>query len=548
MLAARRQPLGAVLAQRLEQGVARPPTDDASDDQRVADQIVEQRRHLRAVDAVARAYRLRVVERAVAREHRQPLEQPSLRLAELLVRPVDRGAQGRVAGGRAAARHRQQAEPLVEPRDDLGRRHRARAAGRELDRQRQAVQPPAQLADCGEVDDSVRRPRAVDEQVDGAARLEAAEAQHLLAVDAQRGAAGGEDVQVGAAGEQLLDGAGRAVDHVLAVVEHEEAAVAVAQHVGDRAGDVGVVRHRRQLAPPRIRAPAGQLERQPRLARAAGAGDRHQRRLGGEPLGVREVLLAPEEAARALRQPPDDRRRALRASGRAGGSRARARACRCRARARAPRGRRRAPAARPGRRPGARSGTGRAPAPERAPRAAARPPPGAAARAAPPRGGPARPAPARGPRRRAPAAPRGAGSRPARTRRTRGRRTACRATGRARSRTGSARRTAPASSRRAPAARGGRRPPAPDRRPAGSRGRRGPAGWTAGRPGAPAPGTRAGSRAARRVSVSRPAGRHRAMRPRAGRRRRPRGPAPAGAVRGSLSPSHRTAPRPCRCG
>ena len=55
---------------------------------------------------------------------------------------------GSAPGGLAAGQHR---EPAVKPVDELGKRHRAQPDGRELDRQRNAVEPPAQPDDIGHV-------------------------------------------------------------------------------------------------------------------------------------------------------------------------------------------------------------------------------------------------------------------------------------------------------------------------------------------------------------------------------------------------------------
>ena len=114
---------------------------------------------------------------------------------------------------------------------------------------------------------------------------QAQQPQHLLAVDAQRRAAGGQDAQVGTRAEQLLDHGGRPVEHVLAVVEQQQAGARrellepafEGERVGDRAGHVGVGADRAELAPPRAVGeppgePVGDLERQPGLAGAADAG------------------------------------------------------------------------------------------------------------------------------------------------------------------------------------------------------------------------------------------------------------------------------------
>ncbi len=112
-----------------------------------------------------------------AGEHRQHLEQPLLPGVEELVAPFDRGphrllAERQVAG--AAAEHRQ---PALEPPEERLRREQVEAGRRQLDRQREAVEAPADLRHgggvvVGEVEGRVDGARPGDEQLD---RLEPAE-------------------------------------------------------------------------------------------------------------------------------------------------------------------------------------------------------------------------------------------------------------------------------------------------------------------------------------------------------------------------------------
>ena len=62
-----------------------------------------------------------------------------------LVGPVDRGLQRLVTGHRGAAPAGEHPEPLVEPLEDLGRRDRPRPGRRQLDGERDAVEPAAEL-------------------------------------------------------------------------------------------------------------------------------------------------------------------------------------------------------------------------------------------------------------------------------------------------------------------------------------------------------------------------------------------------------------------
>ena len=88
---------------------------------------------------------LRGVEVESAHEHRQPAEQDALGFGQQRVRPVDRGAQGLLAPHRGARAAGQQAEAVVQAVEDLGQRQRAHPRGRELDGERHAVEPLADL-------------------------------------------------------------------------------------------------------------------------------------------------------------------------------------------------------------------------------------------------------------------------------------------------------------------------------------------------------------------------------------------------------------------
>ena len=108
---------------------------------------------------------------------------------------------------------------------------------------------------------------------------------------------------------------------MLAVVEHEqEARVAdLAHERGDRvllgaqvepdrggglAGDQCRVADRGQLDEPRALrvVPRGELQREPRLAAAAGAGEREQPGVAQQPSELRQLALAPDEARQLARQ------------------------------------------------------------------------------------------------------------------------------------------------------------------------------------------------------------------------------------------------------
>jgi len=80
----------------------------------------------------------------------------------LFVQKVDRPLECRperlLTGRKITRPSRQEREARVEPTEELGRGERASAAGAELDRERQAVEASADLADCllvGEVGSEV---------------------------------------------------------------------------------------------------------------------------------------------------------------------------------------------------------------------------------------------------------------------------------------------------------------------------------------------------------------------------------------------------------
>ena len=97
------------------------------------------------VHVVVRADRLDRVERAAAGEDGEPREQRPLGPGEEPVAPVQRRAQRLLAGRKIARAAGQELERLLEPpRHRVGRQQAAPGRG-ELDRQRQAVQPAADL-------------------------------------------------------------------------------------------------------------------------------------------------------------------------------------------------------------------------------------------------------------------------------------------------------------------------------------------------------------------------------------------------------------------
>ena len=223
-------------------------------------------------------------------------------------------------GARAvAARVPQQGEPVVEPAGDVPHRQRPHPRRGQLDRQRQAVQRATHLLD--EPASSRRRARTPGASPVRASANSATESSldsgsswwTCSSVDTQRHLAGGQDRSVGAHVEQRVDQRADAVDHVLAVVEHQHR-LGTGQSVEQRllaAGDLEGLgdhlrgrrsRRRRPDAPARRRpgpsAAAGHLERQTGLADTGRTDDRHQ-----------PVRLEPATRARRGRRLATDQRR-----------------------------------------------------------------------------------------------------------------------------------------------------------------------------------------------------------------------------------------------
>ena len=193
--------------------------------------------HGRAVVADGR----RALRRHAAGEDREPLGERALGVGQQVPAPVDDGAQRAVARQRGAAAAGEQPEAVVEPRGDLSARHRAQPRGGQLDGQRQAVEPAADLDDRGDVvrvdgEAGRRRRAAVGEQLRPPDRR--APRRRRRVGGRARPAAGPRPARSptmpsgsrlvarmrtpGQRAEQLVGEAAAALDQVLAVVEDEQ--------------------------------------------------------------------------------------------------------------------------------------------------------------------------------------------------------------------------------------------------------------------------------------------------------------------------------------
>ena len=146
-LAGFHEALFAVLADRLQQSVARAFPCVVGNHEVMGNQTRQQLEDVVGLDRLARAHHFGSFQGAPSRKHRKPVEEPLLGRGEKVVGPVDGGAQCLLPFDRDAPTATEEPEPPVEsPRQFTGV-HRADPRGRELDRQRHAVEAPAHLHD-----------------------------------------------------------------------------------------------------------------------------------------------------------------------------------------------------------------------------------------------------------------------------------------------------------------------------------------------------------------------------------------------------------------
>ena len=178
----------------------------------------------------------RRLERPAAGEDREPRRQALLGVRQQVVAPVERRPQRLLARQRAARAAGQQAEALVQPGANASHGESAHARRGQLERQRDAVEPPADLVAaprCPAAGRSADRPqRARREQLStGRVRRHVVGLGHgqrrqprPLAGQVQRLAAGGQDGEVG---QRAAAGPPARPPHraLLAVVEQQQQAL-----------------------------------------------------------------------------------------------------------------------------------------------------------------------------------------------------------------------------------------------------------------------------------------------------------------------------------
>ena len=136
-------------ARGIEQAIVRPVAANIGNDERFCHQVGEMVGDI--------AYRASPATAIAASSRKSPAKMPSCRsnprllFRKQIVAPVERRAQRLLPGQRRAPAGRQKFEPVVEKDGDLRRAEHDRARRRKLDRERDAVQPPADGGDGAEV-------------------------------------------------------------------------------------------------------------------------------------------------------------------------------------------------------------------------------------------------------------------------------------------------------------------------------------------------------------------------------------------------------------
>ena len=222
--------LAAVLAHRLEQSVAGLAGRSGHVHHGLVDEAAEELQDIQLVGAGAGGDVRRGGEVEAPGEHRQGVEQALLVGGEELVRPVDRRPQRglpRRQVGEATGRG-EEAEPVAEAGEEIGRAQQPDPGGGQLDRQRQPVQMPAYLGNdravlFGQREAMTGRRGALDEQLDRVVlRLQRFDRPDPLTVDAEGLTTRRQDVHRLGRMQQLGADRGDVGEKVLTVVDHQQ--------------------------------------------------------------------------------------------------------------------------------------------------------------------------------------------------------------------------------------------------------------------------------------------------------------------------------------
>ena len=269
-------------------------------------------------------------ERRATPEHGEPGQQAAVLVRQQVVAPVEGLVERLLPGRQVVGPAGEEAQSLRQPVEDGLRPQGTNARGGELDRQREPVDTPTELANRGELvlrDREVGLQRAGSLLEEGLRRfeLERGNRKDVLAGEVQDGAARDEDRQARRSSKEPDEG-GRRRLHVLGVVEQEQELLG-AERLGERLErlrDVGDAdrlrdgRHHELGVAQRGELDehgavcvgrgcvAGGFERQPGLAASACAGEDDQACVPAlEQSGqVPELLLASDQRVRRLGQRP----------------------------------------------------------------------------------------------------------------------------------------------------------------------------------------------------------------------------------------------------
>ena len=318
--AARLELLVRELPQRLEEFVSGlADVVPAHLEQAVLDKVRERVERLRAEVADG----LGGPEPAAAPEDGEAAEQDALALVEQSVAPRDRVAQRPLARRLVGGAVGEQVERMREPLQHRLGREDTDTRRCELDRERQTVEATTDLVHGSGVRVAERKvcadaARALREQLRRRGRIERLDSELVLTLESQRGAAGDEDTEVRARGQQTRDiTSGR--QEMLEVVEHEQRPrrdEATHHAVEQGAGGIGDAERLCNRGDHEARLghgseldeedPVGERvkqamtrcpQREPRLTRAADAGERHEPdvRPGHQLAEFVELIVAADE-------------------------------------------------------------------------------------------------------------------------------------------------------------------------------------------------------------------------------------------------------------
>ena len=281
------------------------------------------------------------VHREAAGEDSETTEDRPLPLVQQSMTPVERRAQRLLPRECRACAACEEPEAFIEPRCERVDAKRRGACGRHFDRERDAVEPPADRRDDAggsmvEVKMRVGSLRTLDEQTDGgrfeqfclryalAGNRQRRDAQHLFAGDAERFLRRRQHPQPRCGGKQGIDHRRGRIDHMLAVVDDQQHGLVAhaarqqvqwrelarrldAQRRRGRAGDQRRVCNRRELDHPHaidvmVEPLRASVLREPSLADAASTGERHQPARVEQLSNLCEFAFPADKGRRRMRQ------------------------------------------------------------------------------------------------------------------------------------------------------------------------------------------------------------------------------------------------------